>query len=80
LLFQKRKRGCKGGISRGALDQRFQLFDEFTSHLWACVDFLAGFTPVCGATTIAGLFAYVFVYDFVDFVFICVCELHFGFF
>jgi hypothetical protein len=54
--------------------------DEFFSHFGAFVDFFSGFFPVCAASALAGLFAYVFVNDFVDFAFVCVFNVHFGFF
>jgi hypothetical protein len=62
------------------LDQRFELCDELLSHLRAFFDLFAGFLPVCAASAVAGLFADVFVDDFVNFAFVFVCDLYFSFF
>ena len=60
--------------------KRFELFNELLFHFWAFFDFCAGVAPVSGAASVTGLFANVLVYDFVDFAFVLVCDLHVGFF
>lgn len=54
--------------------------DEFLLHFWAFVDFFAGFFPVCAASSVAGLFTYVFVDDVIDLFFVGFCDLEVGFF
>ena len=54
--------------------------DEFLSHFWAFFDLYAGFFPVCAASSVAGLFAYVLVDDLVDFAFVFFCDFYFSFF
>jgi len=62
------------------LDQYFEFFDEFLLHFRAFVYFLAGFPPVRGAPSHAGLFAYVLVDDVVNFLLVRVRNCHIGFF
>jgi hypothetical protein len=62
------------------LDFHFELLDEFLFHFGIFFDFFAGFFPVRGAATITCLLTYVLVYNVVDFAFVLICDLYFGFF